>query len=158
IKSTRDPKICLSCQTSLLNYYQFVTECLVKRENKVECNERKVIKSEELSIKTEEEECDGNTGNGASLINSSVMSSESPEIKSFVDSSYKQETNHSSIKWDPNQDGNEIKLEYPENNELIEDVAITRCHCYHCPLCDETEGRFFPTPTDSPKVSQNKNL
>ncbi|KAJ8937985.1 hypothetical protein NQ318_015482 [Aromia moschata] len=54
IKSTRDPKICLSCQTSLLNYYQFVTECLAKQENIVERDDRKAIKSEELDIKPEE--------------------------------------------------------------------------------------------------------
>ncbi|KAJ8940207.1 hypothetical protein NQ318_010707 [Aromia moschata] len=58
IKSTRDPKICLSCQTSLLNYYQFVTECSAKQENILERDDRKAIKSEELDIKPEEEECD----------------------------------------------------------------------------------------------------
>ncbi|KAJ8948546.1 hypothetical protein NQ318_000086 [Aromia moschata] len=59
MKSTRDPKICLSCQTSLLNYYRFVTECLAKQENVVEHDDREVIKLEELNIKTEEEEYDG---------------------------------------------------------------------------------------------------
>ncbi|KAJ8933320.1 hypothetical protein NQ318_011673 [Aromia moschata] len=59
MKSTRDPKICLSCQTSLLNYYQFVTECLAKQENIVEHDDQEAIKSDELDIKTEEEECDG---------------------------------------------------------------------------------------------------
>ncbi|KAJ8948549.1 hypothetical protein NQ318_000089 [Aromia moschata] len=59
INSTRDPKICLSCQISLLNYYQFVTECLAKQENKMECDDREAIKSEELDIKLEEDECDG---------------------------------------------------------------------------------------------------
>ncbi|KAJ8940194.1 hypothetical protein NQ318_010694 [Aromia moschata] len=133
IKSTRDPKICLSCQTSLLKYYQFVTECLAKQENIMECDDQEAIKSEELDIKTEEEECDGNTGNGVSLINSSVMSSESTEIKSFVDISNKQETNHKSVNWDPNQNGNEIKLEYTEDHKLIEDMTVTPYHCYLCP-------------------------
>ncbi|KAJ8937997.1 hypothetical protein NQ318_015494 [Aromia moschata] len=128
-KSTRDPKICLSCRTPLLNYYQFVTECSVKQENIMECDDQEAIKSEELVIKTEEEECDG------------VIRSEDTEIKSSVNSSYEQETNHTSVNWDPNQDGNEIKLEYPEDHKLIEDVAVTRYHCYHCPYV--TNGRDF---------------
>ncbi|KAJ8937102.1 hypothetical protein NQ318_013060 [Aromia moschata] len=126
IKSTRDPKICLSCQTSLLNYYQFGTECLAKQENIVERDDREAIKSEELDIKMEEEECDGNTDNTVSLINSSAIPSEDTEVKSFVDRSYQQETNHTSVNWDPNQNGNEIKLEYPKDHNLIEDVAAKR--------------------------------
>ncbi|KAJ8938079.1 hypothetical protein NQ318_021753 [Aromia moschata] len=59
IKSTRDPKICLSCQTSLLNYYEFVTKCSTKQENIMECDDWEAIKSEELDIKTDEDECDG---------------------------------------------------------------------------------------------------
>ncbi|KAJ8935762.1 hypothetical protein NQ318_000235, partial [Aromia moschata] len=128
IKSTRDPKICLSCQTSLLNYYQFVTECLAKQENIVERDDREAIKSEELDIKTEEEECD------------SAIPSEDSEIKSFVDRSYQQETNHASVNWDPNQNGNEIKLEYARDHKLIEDVAVTRYRCYHCPYVTKQKG------------------
>ncbi|KAJ8940192.1 hypothetical protein NQ318_010692, partial [Aromia moschata] len=128
IRSTRDPKICLSCQTSLLNYYQFVTECLAKQENIMECDDQEAIKSEELDIKTEEEEYDG------------VILPEDTEIKSFVDRSYKQETNHTSVNWDPNQNGNEINLEYPEDHKLIEDVAVTRYHCYHCPYVTKQKG------------------
>ncbi|KAJ8939568.1 hypothetical protein NQ318_014132 [Aromia moschata] len=62
IKFSRDPKICLSCQTTLVNYYQFVTKCLVKQENTEECDDRDAclaIKSEVFDIKTEEEECYG---------------------------------------------------------------------------------------------------
>ncbi|KAJ8948543.1 hypothetical protein NQ318_000083 [Aromia moschata] len=260
IISTRDPKICLSCQTSLLNYYQFVTECLAKQENIMECDYREAIKSEELDIKTEEEECAGgqdskawkrlnqsnggsepadrsgllstmesvgwkmercrdrqgeyiegekvatvlnsrlkenwsntrlrfkegetphkgphipllgygvlygvsppplfkpqtNTDNSVSLTNTNVMSSEGTEIISFVDSSYKQETNHTSINGDPNQDGDEIKLEYPKGHELIEDVAVKQYHCYHCPYVTKAEGPFVSTRTDSPRASPTK--
>ncbi|KAJ8933319.1 hypothetical protein NQ318_011672 [Aromia moschata] len=113
IKSTRDPKICLSCQTYLLNYYKFVTECLAKQENIMECDDQEAIKSEELDIKTEEEECDG---------------------------SYKQETNHTSVNWDPNQNDNEIKLEFPKDHKPIEDVAVTRYNCYHCPYMTKRMG------------------
>ncbi|KAJ8935758.1 hypothetical protein NQ318_000231 [Aromia moschata] len=66
--------------------------------------------------------------------------SEDTEIKSFVDISYKQETSHTSVNWDPNQsnqNGNEIKLEYPEDHKLIEDVAVTR---YHCPYVTKQKG------------------
>ncbi|KAJ8939370.1 hypothetical protein NQ318_012051 [Aromia moschata] len=140
IKSTRDPKICLSCQTSLLNYYQFVTECLVKQENIMECDDQEIIKSEELDIKMEEEECDGNTDNTISLINSNVILPEDTDIKSFVDRSYKHETNHTSVNWDPNQNGNEIKLEYPEDHKLIEDVAVTCYHCYECTYVTKQKG------------------
>ncbi|KAJ8948521.1 hypothetical protein NQ318_000061 [Aromia moschata] len=151
IKSTRDPKICLSCQTSLLNYYQFVTECLAKQENIMECDDREAIKSEELDIKTLEEECDDffelqgegwNTDNTVSLINSTVILTEDTEIKSFVDISYKQETNQKSVNWDPNQNGNEKKLEYSEGHKLIEDVAVTGYHCYHCPYVTKQKGHL----------------
>ncbi|KAJ8940188.1 hypothetical protein NQ318_010688 [Aromia moschata] len=135
IKSTRDPKICLSCQTSLLNYYQFITECLAKQENIMECDDRKAIKSEELDIKTEEEECDGNTDEERMRCLLKVL-----EIKSYVDISYKQEKNHKFVNWDPNQNGNEIKLEYPKDHKLIEDVAIRRYHCYHCPYVTKRKG------------------
>ncbi|KAJ8937988.1 hypothetical protein NQ318_015485 [Aromia moschata] len=143
INFSRDPKICLSCQTTLVNFYQFVTKCSVKHENIMECDDQEAcltIKSEELDIKTEEEECDGNTDNTISLINSSVILSEDTEIKSFVDRSYQQETNHTSVNWDPNQNGTEIKLEYPEDHKLIEDVAVARYHCYHCPYVTKRKG------------------
>ncbi|KAJ8935757.1 hypothetical protein NQ318_000230 [Aromia moschata] len=61
IDFARDPKICLSCQTTLVNFYRFVTKCSVKQENIMECDDREAclaIKSEELDIKMEEEECD----------------------------------------------------------------------------------------------------
>ncbi|KAJ8940183.1 hypothetical protein NQ318_010683 [Aromia moschata] len=137
IKSTRDPKICLSCQTSLLNYYQFMTECLAKQENIMECEDREVIKLEELDIKTEDDEWDGNTDNSISLTYSNAIPSEDTEIKFFVDRSYEQETNHTSVNWDPNQNGNEIKLEYSKDHKLIEDVAVTR---YHCPYVTKQNG------------------
>ncbi|KAJ8938087.1 hypothetical protein NQ318_021761 [Aromia moschata] len=143
IKSTRDPKICLSCQTTLRNYYQFVTKCLVKQENIVEWHDQEAclaIKSEELDIKTEEEECDRNTYNSISLINSSAMLSENNEIKSFMDKSYNQEKIHTSIKSDPNQNGDEREMEYPKDHKLIEDVAIIRYHCKCCSYVTTEEG------------------
>ncbi|KAJ8937998.1 hypothetical protein NQ318_015495 [Aromia moschata] len=88
----------------------------------------------------EEEEYDRNTDNTVSLINSSAIHSEDTEVKSFVDRSYQQETNHTSVNWDPNQNGNEIKLEFPKDHNLIEDVAVTRYRCYHCPYVTKQKG------------------
>ncbi|KAJ8938272.1 hypothetical protein NQ318_004945 [Aromia moschata] len=111
IKFTRDPKICLSCQTSLVNYYQFLTKFLAKQENTVECHDRETcltIKSEELDIKTEEEEYDWNTNNSLSLFHLNAIPSEDTQMKYFVDKSYKQETSHTSIKSEPNKDASEV--------------------------------------------------
>ncbi|KAJ8939560.1 hypothetical protein NQ318_014124 [Aromia moschata] len=61
INFSSDPKICLSCQTTLINYYQFMTKCLVKQEDTMEHDDRDAclaIKLEEFDIKTEEEDCD----------------------------------------------------------------------------------------------------
>ncbi|KAJ8935764.1 hypothetical protein NQ318_000237 [Aromia moschata] len=157
IDFARDPKICLSCQTILVNFYQFVTKWLVKQEDTVGCNDQETclaIKSEELDIKMEEEECDRNTNNSISLIHSSAMLSEDNEIESFVDKSCNQETNHTSIKSDPNQNGDERETEYSKDHKLIGDVAITCYHCEHCPYVTKQKGRFIQTYTDSP----DKNL
>ncbi|KAJ8937197.1 hypothetical protein NQ318_005963 [Aromia moschata] len=145
MKSTRDPKICLSCQTSLINYYQFVSKCSVKQENIMECDDQEAclaIKSEELDIKTEEEQCDGNPHNSLSLTLSNGIPSEDPKIKSFVDKPYNQETDQKSISSNPNQNGDEIKMEYSNGDKLIEDVAVTRYHCYHCPYVTKQKGDF----------------
>ncbi|KAJ8939371.1 hypothetical protein NQ318_012052 [Aromia moschata] len=147
----------------------------------MECEDQEAIKSEELYIKTEEEECDGNTDNTISLNNSSVILSED-EIKYFVDKSYKQETNQTSVNWDPNQNGNEIKLEYPKDHKLIEDVAVTRYHyqqkgllsrhvlihqksleirTYDCNFCSykaKQKKQFNPTHANSQRSFRNNNL
>ncbi|KAJ8938274.1 hypothetical protein NQ318_004947 [Aromia moschata] len=140
IKSTRDPKVCLSCQTSLINYYQFVNKCLVKQENIIENQDRKAwlaVKSEELDIKMEDE-CDRNRSTNLSLIHSSVMP-EDTEIKYFEGNSYNQETNPKSIKRDPSQSF-ELEMEYPKSHNLFEDVTETRYYCYHCPYVTKRKG------------------
>ncbi|KAJ8935359.1 hypothetical protein NQ318_021625 [Aromia moschata] len=145
IDFARYQKICLLCQTTLVNFYQFVTKCLVKQEDTVGCNDQETclaIKSEELDIKTEEEDCDSNTNDSLSPIHSSVVLSEVTQIQPFVDKTYNQETNQTSTNSDPNKNGHEIKMENPKDHQLIEDVAVTRYHCYHCPYVTKQKGRL----------------
>ncbi|KAJ8937996.1 hypothetical protein NQ318_015493 [Aromia moschata] len=143
IDFTRDLKICLSCQTTLVNLYRFATKCSVKQEDTVGCNDQETclaIKSEELDIKTEEEDCDSNTNNSLSPIHSSVVVREVTQIQPFVDKTYNQQTNQTSTNSDPNKNGHEIKMENPKDHHLIEDVAVTRYHCYHCPYVTKQKG------------------
>ncbi|KAJ8937991.1 hypothetical protein NQ318_015488 [Aromia moschata] len=143
IDFARDPKICLSCQTTLVNFYRFATKCLVKQEDTVGCNDQETclaIKSEELDIKTEEEDCDSNTNNSLSPSHSSVELSEVTQIQPFVDKTYNQQTNQTSTNSDPYKNGHEIKMENPKDHQLIEDVTVTRYHCYDCPYVTKQKG------------------
>ncbi|KAJ8937103.1 hypothetical protein NQ318_013061 [Aromia moschata] len=137
IKFSGDPKICLSCQTSLVNYYRFVTRCLANQENIVECHDRGTclaIKSEELDIKPEKEY-------------DSAIPSEDTQIKSFMDKSYNQETNHMFIKSDPNQDASKVttyqctlcsvktKLKSSLTRHMLIHKDASEVTTYQCTLC-----------------------
>ncbi|KAJ8937104.1 hypothetical protein NQ318_013062 [Aromia moschata] len=181
IKSTRDPKICLSCQTSLVNYYEFVTKCLIKQENIVDYDDREacsVIKSEELDIKMEVEECDRagnvlagqpagrwwrnvthcrNTNNSLLLIHSNVMPSEDTVMKFFLDTSYNSETNDMSIKSDPNQDASEVTTY--DCNLCSFKTKYKRCLTQHMLIHkDASEVMTYRCPLCSYKTKWRKNL
>ncbi|KAJ8939363.1 hypothetical protein NQ318_012044 [Aromia moschata] len=109
LKSTPDPKICLSCRTSLENYYRFMTKCLVSQINRTECHSLEEcfnIKSEELIIKMDEDVCDRDEN-----------STENPDINSY-ECKPNSKTSHVTIKQGSYQGISKIKVEHPDGRRV----------------------------------------
>ncbi|KAJ8939374.1 hypothetical protein NQ318_012055 [Aromia moschata] len=125
LTSTHDPKICLPCRTSLESYYLFVTKCLAKQKRITKCSEFNPCLDikEELDMKMDDDECDGNGRNSVSLTYSNLILPVDSEIKPWVCEAPDTKTTLITFKHDPDQSTSKIKVEDPNCDGLIEDIS-----------------------------------